>query len=150
MTLHRHLFDVDSFMFHTPVQDGDQPVQVPAGWQIADGNQDDISVCGDYRWQSHCLVVSNGAAYGTLMVDHPHRSCTCMRVQLLLKSEIVGQSKLCLTPENREHVRQSSRLADMGCSRAENKVEKCRCAFAEACMTRRYRRYINLSAGGLT
>jgi hypothetical protein len=49
----------------TEVQDGQQSLHVPAGWQIADGTADDIRVCGAHPWQSQCLVFANGAAYGT-------------------------------------------------------------------------------------
>ena len=60
MTLHRHKVD-DS----TIVKDGDQPLDVPAGWQIADGSADDVRVCGAHPWQSYGLVFANGDAYGT-------------------------------------------------------------------------------------
>ena len=49
----------------TVVQDGDQPLHVPAGWQIADGTADDMHVCGDHPWQSYGLVFANGDVYGT-------------------------------------------------------------------------------------
>jgi hypothetical protein len=60
MTLHRR--KVDDF---TKIQDGKQPLPVPAGWQIADGNDDDARVCGAHPWQSNCLVFANGESYGT-------------------------------------------------------------------------------------
>ena len=60
MTLHRHKVD-DS----TIVEDGDQPLDVPAGWQIADGSADDARVCGAHPWQSWALVFANGHVYGT-------------------------------------------------------------------------------------
>jgi hypothetical protein len=46
-------------------------MQVPAGWQIADGNADDIHVCGAYHWQKRCLVFANGEAYKTHFWDTP-------------------------------------------------------------------------------
>ena len=45
--------------------DGKQPLHLPAGWQIADGSQDDIRICGANFWQSNCLVFANGDPYGT-------------------------------------------------------------------------------------
>ncbi len=56
----------------TVVQDGRQPLHVPAGWQIADGTADDIRVCGAYPWQSHGLVFANGNVYGTACSDPSH------------------------------------------------------------------------------
>jgi hypothetical protein len=49
----------------TVVEDGNTPLKVPAGWQIADGNANDIRVCIAHPWQSECLVFANGDAYGT-------------------------------------------------------------------------------------
>ena len=66
MTLHRRKVD-DS----TIVQDGDQPLDVPAGWQIADGSADDVRVCGAHPWQSNCLVFANGDFYGTAVCGNP-------------------------------------------------------------------------------
>ena len=60
MTLHR--LKVDD---RTIVKDGESPLPVPAGWQIAEGNADDIRVCAAHPWQSVCLVFANGHAYGT-------------------------------------------------------------------------------------
>ncbi len=67
MTLHRHKVD-DS----TTVEDGKQPVHVPAGWQIADGNADDCRVCRAHPWQSHCLVFANGDVCGTAACGDPY------------------------------------------------------------------------------
>jgi hypothetical protein len=106
MTLHRHSFNFDSMMFHTPVQDGDQPALVPAGWQIAEGNQEDIFVCGSFSWQSRCLVFANGQAYGTGMVDYPHRPRTCRRALLLFRNPKNSDIIFCLTPDYREQIRQ--------------------------------------------
>jgi hypothetical protein len=60
MTLHCHKVDNSA-----TVEDGDKPVHVPAGWQIAAGDADDIRVCGAHRWQSWHLVFANGFSYGT-------------------------------------------------------------------------------------
>ena len=60
MTLHRRKVDDRTY-----VQDGQQPLPVPAGWQIAEGNADDIRVCAAHPWQSNFLVFANGDPYGT-------------------------------------------------------------------------------------
>ena len=64
MTLHMHRVDD-----RTWVRDGDKPLHVPAGWQIAEGNADDIRVCGAHPWQSTWLVFANGDVYGTAACD---------------------------------------------------------------------------------
>ncbi len=66
MTLHSHKVDD-----RTRVGDGDKPLQVPAGWEIAVGDADDIRVCAAHPWQSHCLVFANGDYYGTAMCNMP-------------------------------------------------------------------------------
>ena len=67
MTLHMHRVDV-----RTVVHDGRQPLDVPGeGWKIADGNLDDIRVCGAHPWQSSSLVFANGDAYGTAACSPP-------------------------------------------------------------------------------
>ena len=66
MTLHRHKVD-DS----TIVKDGDQPLDVPEGWQIADGSADDARVCGAHPWQSNWLVFANGDVYGAACLKNP-------------------------------------------------------------------------------
>jgi len=66
MTLHAHKVD-DS----TLVQDGDQPLPVPAGWQIAPGDADDARVCGAHPWQSSFLVFANGYDCHTAMHSDP-------------------------------------------------------------------------------
>jgi hypothetical protein len=65
MTLHRRKVDD-----RTIVLDGKQPLPVPAGWQIAEGNADDIRVCAAHPWQSYYLVFANGDYYGTAAA-HP-------------------------------------------------------------------------------
>ncbi len=67
MTLHSHKID-DRKLF----QDGYKPSQVPAGWQIAVGDADDIRVCGAHPWQSYYLVFANGDYYGTAMCNPSH------------------------------------------------------------------------------
>ncbi len=62
MTLHMHRVDD-----RTKVEDGSQPLDVPAGWQIADGSADDARVCGAHPWQSNSLVFANGDACGTAL-----------------------------------------------------------------------------------
>lgn len=47
------------------VKDGMEPLDVPEGWQIADGSADDARVCGAHPWQSDFLVFSDGNIYGT-------------------------------------------------------------------------------------
>ena len=64
MTLHRRKVDD-----RTIVLDGKQPLPVPAGWQIAEGNADDIRVCGTRPWKSFSLVFANGDRYGTSQCD---------------------------------------------------------------------------------
>jgi hypothetical protein len=64
MTLHMRRVDD-----RTWVHDGDQPLHVPAGWQIADGSADDVRVSGAHPWQSVCLVFANGDAYATSSCD---------------------------------------------------------------------------------
>jgi hypothetical protein len=64
MTLHTHKVDDD----RTVVYDGDQPVHVPSGWEIAPGDADDIRVCAAHPWQSCFLIFSNGDTCGTAMV----------------------------------------------------------------------------------
>ena len=66
MTLHRHNVD-----YSTIVNDGKQPLPVPAGWQIAEGNADDIRVCGAHFWQSYSLVFANGYICGTAACPNP-------------------------------------------------------------------------------
>ena len=60
MTLHRRKVDDSTF-----AEDGDQPLDVPAGWRIADGSDDDVRVCGARPWQSYRLVFADGDACGT-------------------------------------------------------------------------------------
>jgi hypothetical protein len=59
MTLHCHKVDDRTRV------DEDKHVHVPAGWQIAAGDADDIRVCSAHPWQSSGLVFANGHYYGT-------------------------------------------------------------------------------------
>jgi hypothetical protein len=61
MTLHCHKIDDGTRVHYF----GSQPVPVPAGWHIADGNADDVRVCGAHAWQSDGLAFANGDNYGT-------------------------------------------------------------------------------------
>ncbi len=54
-TLHFHKIDDRAL-----VKDGDKPSQVPAGWEIAAGDANDICVCGAHPWQSDWLVFADG------------------------------------------------------------------------------------------
>ena len=76
MTLHRH--NVDD---RTIVYDVDQPVHVPAGWQIADGSADDVRVCGAHPWQSYYLVFANGDRCGTAAGHHYYRGNAQFAIQ---------------------------------------------------------------------
>ena len=60
MTLHFHKVDDKTMAYHN-----DEPQRVPAGWQIADGNADDVRVCGAHAWQSDGLAFANGDVYKT-------------------------------------------------------------------------------------
>jgi hypothetical protein len=66
MSLHSHKVD-DC----TRVEDGDKPVHVPSGWEIAPGDADDARVCAAHPWQSLFLVFSNGDSYGTAIAPDP-------------------------------------------------------------------------------
>jgi hypothetical protein len=68
MTLHFHKVDD-----RTVAQDGRQPLPVPAGWQIAEGDADDIRVCGEHPWQSSCLSFRDTKIYRTLNPAHDHQ-----------------------------------------------------------------------------
>ena len=50
-----------------------------AGWQIADGDADDVRVCGAHPWQSFCLIFANGDFYGTAMCNYPSQIGACVR-----------------------------------------------------------------------
>ncbi len=69
-TLHMHRVHHGTGGF-TLVSDGNEPLDVPGGWQIADSNADDIRVCGTHPWQSWFLVFANGNAYGTAACNNP-------------------------------------------------------------------------------
>ena len=66
MTLHMHRVDG-----RREVSNGNWPLDVPAGWQIADGSADDVRVCGAHPWQSYWLVFANGDRYGTAACPNP-------------------------------------------------------------------------------
>ena len=106
MTLHTHNVDDD----RTVVYDGDQPVHVPSGWEIAPGDADDIRVCATHPWQSYRLVFSNGDAYWTAMGDPSDIGAT-------LNS---SKNLNFFTPENREKSGQG-RQPSTGQARGEGK-----------------------------
>ncbi len=66
MTLHLHKVDD-----RTDVDDGRKLVHVPAGWDIAPGDADDVRVCGAHPWQSYFLVFADdNHICGTAMCDN--------------------------------------------------------------------------------
>jgi hypothetical protein len=67
MTLHLHKVDE-----RTVVYDGRKPVHVPAGWDIAPGDADDMRVCGAHVWQTDFLVFADGYECGTDMGNCSH------------------------------------------------------------------------------
>jgi hypothetical protein len=69
MTLHRDKVDDSTIAYDG--DDGDQPLDVPAGWQIADGSADDARVCGAHTWQRQGLVFANGSWCGTAACCDP-------------------------------------------------------------------------------
>jgi hypothetical protein len=83
MTLHLHQVDLRTsprmHSIHGPMPSGvvgdyvewdsEQPLHVPSGWRIADGDADDIRVCGAHPWQSWWLVFANGDSCGTAMCN---------------------------------------------------------------------------------
>ena len=88
MSLHSHKVDDG-----TCVYDGDKPVHVPSGWEIAPGDAHDARICGTHPWQSNCLVFSNGDAYGTAMCPYSY----------LIGATLNPSKNLnFFTPENRE------------------------------------------------
>ena len=61
-----HLHDVG---WYGVLNDGLTFVEVRAGWTVAPGDADDVSVCGAHKWQSYYLVFADGSACGTLSGD---------------------------------------------------------------------------------
>jgi hypothetical protein len=49
---------------------GQNYIEIPNGWRIADDNQDSIQVIKSKAWKTHVLVVSNGNSYGTATYTH--------------------------------------------------------------------------------
>jgi hypothetical protein len=90
-----------------------QPLPVPAGWQIAEGNADDIRVCAAHPWQSTYLLFANDHTYGTA-------ACSSsmigeFRLRLWRRRE---KFKFLPDAENREKM--GRRLSYTGCTRCEN------------------------------
>ncbi len=50
-----------------------------AGWQIADGDADDVRVCAAHPWQSNWLVFATGDYCGTAMCNSPSYIGACAR-----------------------------------------------------------------------
>jgi hypothetical protein len=78
MTLHGHKVDD-----RTIVEDGSQPMELAAGWEVAPCDADGMRVCGAHAWQSTFLVFADGCAYGTAICK-PSRigkcdACGCCR-----------------------------------------------------------------------
>jgi hypothetical protein len=106
MTL--HVLKVDD---RTKVRNGDTPVHVPAGWEIAPGDAHDIRVCAAHPWQSGYLVFSNGNAYGTAM---------CWPSSDVGATLSPSKNLHFFTPENRE--KSGQRPTYTGRARGEGKV----------------------------
>jgi hypothetical protein len=75
MTLHCHKVDDITRAHHF----SSQKLPVPAGWHIADGNADDVRVCGAHAWQSDGPTFANGdvyktAAYGAVPGENPEQA----------------------------------------------------------------------------
>jgi hypothetical protein len=71
MTLHLRKFDDRTTANHTDAR------EVPAGWEIAPGDADDVRACKAHPWQSHWLVTADDRMIGTPL--HPdskvHGNC---------------------------------------------------------------------------
>ena len=52
-------------------QDNTRLVAVPAGFEVAPGDADDVRVCSVHPWQSWYLVFADGSACGTSMNPDP-------------------------------------------------------------------------------
>lgn len=66
MTLHSHKVDGRNL-----VKDGNRPLEVPAGWEVAPCDANSARVCGAHAWQSQWLVFANGDVFGTDMCHLP-------------------------------------------------------------------------------
>ena len=62
MSAHGHDVDTRNVLY-----DGSTFVEVRAGWTVAPGDADDVSVCGAHKWQSYYLVFADGSACGTAL-----------------------------------------------------------------------------------
>ncbi len=65
-TLHLRQVDGRKIKHYTPRWNK----RVPAGWEIARGDADDIRVCAAHPWQSSRLVFGNGDSYETASSSH--------------------------------------------------------------------------------
>lgn len=75
MTLHKRKVNDDNI--RPFIEAGEEPLEIPQGWNIAVGDADDVRVCGTHAWQSDFLVFRNGASYGTLANVQPSRIGDC-------------------------------------------------------------------------
>jgi hypothetical protein len=89
MTLHARKVDD-----RTLVGDDQKPVPVPAGWNIAPGDADDVRVCGTHPWQSDWLVFADTYICGTAMCDQSSYIGTQPQLQNL--RNFLGQNFLTL------------------------------------------------------
>ena len=53
-----HVHDVDG---QTVIEDGDTPVDIDAGFEVAPGDASDIEVTNAHAWGSYGLIFSDGA-----------------------------------------------------------------------------------------
>ena len=96
MTLHMHRVDD-----RTVVYDGDKPLHVPAGWDIAPGDADDMRVCGAHPWQSDYLVFADTYLCGTAMCSCFYQIGTQPQLQNL--RNFLGQIFLTLKQGKNSH-----------------------------------------------
>lgn len=96
MTLHVHKVDD-----RTLVQDGTKTVPMPAGWNIAPGDADDMRVCRAHPWQSYWLVFADTYIYGTAMCSSSSYIGTQPQLQNL--RNFLGQNFLTLKQGKNSH-----------------------------------------------
>ena len=66
MSAHGHAVNTGNVL-----NDGLTFAEVRAGWTVAPGDANDVSVCGAHRWGSTYLVFADGFACGTAYCDNP-------------------------------------------------------------------------------
>jgi len=52
-------------------RDGEIPVRVDDGWEVAPGDDSDLQVCSQHPWQSDCPVFADGDVAGTSICSDP-------------------------------------------------------------------------------